>query len=44
MVDKVDIREAEVEDSLRDATEDIPAAAAQMDNPEADSEIGILFP
>ena len=39
----VDTREAEVEDILRDAAEDIPAAAAPaMDNQEADSEIGIL--
>ncbi|KAF2589247.1 hypothetical protein F2Q70_00040017 [Brassica cretica] len=39
----VDTREAEVEDILRDAAEDIPAAAAPMDNQEADSEIGILL-
>lgn len=40
----VDTREAEVEDILRDAAEDIPAAAAApMDNQEADSEIGILL-
>lgn len=44
MVDTVDyIREADVEDNLRDAAVvDIPAVVAPMDNPEADSEIGIL--
>jgi hypothetical protein len=38
------LRKAEVEDILRDATEekDIPAVAVLMDNPEVDSEIGIL--
>lgn len=39
----VDTREAEAVDILRDAAEDIPEAAAPMDNQEADNEIGILF-
>lgn len=38
----VDTREAEAVDNLRDAAEDIPEAAAPMDNQEADNEIGIL--
>lgn len=40
----MDIRGAEVEGILRDdaAAKDIPAAAVPIDNPEVDSEIGIL--